>query len=90
MRAIVSVLGHDKPGIIAKVSNALYEVNANILDITQTVLRDEYFAMTMLIDLSALNASFEQLKKMLDGVGQEIGLEVRLMREEIFNSMHRI
>ncbi len=90
MRAIVSVLGHDKPGIIAKVSNTLYEVNANILDITQTVLRDEYFAMTMLIDLSALNASFEQLKKMLEAAGEEIGLEVRLMREEIFNSMHRI
>ncbi len=90
MRAIVSVLGHDKPGIIAKVSNALYGVNANILDITQTVLRDEYFAMTMLIDLSALNASFEQLKETLDAAGEEIGMDIRLMREEIFNSMHRI
>ena len=90
MRAIVSVLGHDRPGIIAKISHALFDANANILDITQTVLRDEVFAMTMLVDLSAMNASFEQLKEQLDAVGAEIGVEVRLMREEIFQSMHRV
>ncbi|MEF9987778.1 MAG: ACT domain-containing protein [Christensenella sp.] len=90
MRAIISVLGHDKPGIIAGISHALFEANGNILDITQTVLRDEVFAMTMLADLSAAKISFEQLKQQLDTVGKEIGIEVRLMREEIFESMHRI
>lgn len=90
MRAIVSVLGQDKPGIIAHISHALYEANANILDITQTVLRDEVFAMTMLIDLSAMKVSFEQLKEQLDAAGVKIGIEVRLMREEIFKSMHRV
>ena len=65
MRAIVSVLGQDKPGIIAHISHALYEANANILDITQTVLRDEVFAMTMLVDLAAMKVSFEQLKEQL-------------------------
>ena len=90
MRAIVSVLGHDRPGIIAKISHELFDANANILDITQTVLRDEVFAMTMLVDLSAMNASCEQLKEQLDAVGAEIGVEVRLMREEIFQSMHRV
>ena len=69
MRAIVSVLGQDKPGIIAHISHALYEANANILDITQTVLRDEVFAMTMLVDLAAMKVSFEQLKEQLGAAG---------------------
>ncbi len=90
MRAVVSVLGQDKPGIIAGISTALYEANANILDITQTVLAGEVFAMTMLVDLSAMSAAFEQLKEQLCAVGEQMGIEVRLMREEIFDSMHRI
>ena len=90
MRAVVSVLGKDKPGIIAGISRALYEANANILDITQTVLAGEVFDMTMLVDLSAMNASFEDLKKQLAAAGEEKGIEGRLMREEIFDSMHRI
>ena len=90
MRAIVSVLGQDKPGIIAHISHALYEANANILDITQTVLRDEVFAMTMLVDLAAMKVSFEQLKEQLGAAGAKIGIEVRPMREEIFKSMHRV
>lgn len=90
MRAIVSVLGHDKPGIIAHVSTALYECNTNILDISQTVLRDEIFAMTMLIDLSKTNTSFGELKTKLEAVSEEIGMEIKLQREEIFKSMHRV
>lgn len=90
MRAVVSVLGKDKPGIIAGISHALYQANANILDITQTVLAGEVFAMTMLIDLSAMNASFEDLKKQLAEAGEKMGIEVRLMREDIFDSMHRV
>ena len=90
MRAIVSVLGQDRPGIIAHISHALYEANANILDITQTVLRDEVFAMTMLVDLSAVSTSFGELKEQLTAAGAKIGVEVCLMREEIFKSMHRV
>lgn len=90
MRAIVSVLGQDKPGIIAHISQTLYAANANILDITQTVLRDEVFAMTMLVDLGSITTSFGELKEQLIAAGEKIGIEVRLMREEIFKSMHRV
>ncbi|MEF9863556.1 MAG: ACT domain-containing protein [Christensenellaceae bacterium] len=90
MRAIVSVLGKDEPGIIAKVSGVLYEVNANILDITQTVLREEFFVMTMLVDLSAINTSFEEIKQKMQHASEQIGMEIKLQREEIFKSMHRV
>ncbi len=90
MRAIVSVLGQDRPGIIARVSTALAESNVNILDISQTVLRDEIFAMTMLIDTAGMTGSFDELKDVLDGVSEEVGMQIRLQREEIFKSMHRV
>jgi ACT domain-containing protein len=90
MRGIVSVLGKDRPGIIAKVSAALYECNVNILDIDQTVLRGELFAMTMLTDLERMNTSFGALKERLESVSAELGMQIRLQREEIFNSMHRV
>ena len=90
MRAIVSVLGQDRPGIIARVATALAENDVNILDISQTVLRDEIFAMTMLIDTAGMKASFGELKTVLDGVSEEVGMQIRLQREEIFKSMHRV
>ena len=90
MRAIVNVLGVDCPGIIAKISTALYECNANILDISQTVMGEDMFVMTMLGDLQGINTSFGDLQKKLESVGQELGMQIRLQREEIFKSMHRI
>lgn len=90
MRAIVSVLGQDKPGIIARVSTALAEHSVNILDINQTVLREEIFAMTMLIDMANIKTSFGELKDVLEKVSEEIGMQIRLQREEIFKSMHRV
>ncbi len=90
MRAVVSVLGSDKPGIIAGISTALAQKNVNILDIDQTVLRNELFVMTMLIDLTNMTATFDELNKRLMDVGEEIGMQIRLQREEIFKSMHRI
>lgn len=90
MRGIVSVLGQDRPGIIAGVSAALYECNVNILDIDQTVMRGELFAMTMLIDMEQMNTSFGELKEKLDAVSGELGMQIRLQREEIFKSMHRV
>lgn len=90
MKGVISVLGSDRPGIIAKVSNALYEFNVNILDIDQTVMREEIFVMTMLVDLDTMNASFGELKERLNGVADELKMQIKLQREEIFKSMYNV
>ncbi len=89
MRGIITVIGKDRVGIIAAVSNILMEANINILDITQTTLQD-IFTMIMLVDLSHPNITFDQLSKKLDDKGQEMGLSIRIQREDIFNAMHKI
>lgn len=89
MRAIVTVTGKDKTGIIAGVSAALSEYGANILDISQTVLQ-EYFAMIMLVDLSGCDVPFGALSDKLSETGQRLCMDIRIMREEIFDAMHRI
>jgi ACT domain-containing protein len=89
MRGIITVIGKDRVGIIAAVSNILMEANINILDITQTTLQD-IFTMIMLVDLSSPNITFDQLSKKLDDKGQEMGLSIRIQREDIFNAMHKI
>ena len=90
MRAIVTVLGLDRPGIIARVSGVLFAANINILDISQTVLRDQFFAMTMLVDLSGSTLSFDGIKQKLDECAAELEMDIRFQREEIFHSMHRV
>ena len=89
MTAILTVIGKDKVGIIASVSAVLSQLNINILDINQTVMK-EYFTMIMLVDISAANAGFDEIKRGLKLLSDEIGLEIRIQRDEIFNSMHRI
>jgi ACT domain-containing protein len=89
MKAIVTVIGSDKVGIIAAVSAKLAEHNVNILDINQTVMR-EYFTMMMLVELEALNVPFTQLSEELSEVGRQIGLSIRVQREDIFKSMHEV
>lgn len=89
MRAIVTVIGKDRIGIIAAVSAVLADAGANILDISQTVL-SEYFTMIMLVDLSKMTGTFQDLKKRLEETGETTGMEIRIQREEIFNAMHRI
>ena len=89
MRAIISVIGNDRKGIIAKVCACLYEREVNVLDITQTLLQ-EYFTMVMLVDLKDCICSFEALQTALAQVGQEMGLSIRIQNEEIFNAMHRV
>ena len=89
MRAIVTVLGKDRIGIIAAVSNMLAGNQVNILDISQTILQD-YFTMIMLVDTSQSAASTEQLQAALKELGLRLGLEMRLQHEDIFNSMHRV
>lgn len=90
MKGVISVLGSDRPGIIAKVSAALYEFNANILDIDQTVMREELFVMTMLIDLETMTASFGELNERLKEVAAELNMQIKLQREEIFKSMYNV
>lgn len=89
MRGIITVIGKDRVGIIAAVSNILADANVNILDITQTTLQD-IFTMMMLVDLTDPNITFDSLAKKLNDKGEEMGLSVRIQREDIFNAMHRI
>ncbi len=89
MKAVVTVVGHDAKGIIAKVSAKCAERGGNIVEISQTVL-NEYFAMIMVVELSALTVQFAALVEELAELGRENGLDIRAMHEDIFNSMHRI
>ena len=89
MKAIISVTGKDSVGIIAKVSAVCATYNANITEITQSVLH-EYFAMTMLCDISDLSVSFSTFSDKMTELGKASNLEIHAMHEDIFNSMHKI
>ena len=89
MRAIVTVLGKDKSGIIAKVSTVLADNNVNIEDISQTIVQGN-FTMLMLCDLANAKLTLQQLKTTLEEVGKEIGVVIHIQNEEIFNAMHKI
>ena len=89
MKAVVTVLGSDKVGIIAKVSTLLAEYNVNILDITQTIMQN-IFTMIMLVDVKDSTVPFLQLVDVLENAGKEIGVEIRAQHEDIFNSMQEI
>lgn len=89
MRAIVTVIGKDRVGIIAGVSTILAENNANILDISQTILQ-EYFTMMMLVDVGGILGTFQNMQRLLDGKGNELCVSIKMQHEDIFNSMHKI
>ncbi len=89
MRAVVTVTGSDRRGIIAKVSNFLFERNVNIEDISQTVL-GEQFAMIMMVDMSESSRDFAALAEELEEKGKEIGMAVRLQHAAIFDAMHNV
>lgn len=88
-KAVVTVLGIDSKGIIARVSTILYENDANILDISQTVLAD-YFNMVLVADISSAACSFEKLSSELTALGEKMGLQIRIQRSEIFEAMHQV
>ena len=88
-RTIITVVGKDTVGIIAKVCNYLAENSINILDISQTIVQ-EYFNMMMIVDMGKMTKSFEEVADELANVGKELGVQVKCQREEIFNMMHRI
>lgn len=89
MRTIITVMGIDQAGIIAKVSDCLYRYGVNILDINQTIMQD-IFTMIMLVDMKGAEGKENDLLKALEKIGAEIGVDIRMQNEEIFNSMHRI
>ncbi len=89
MKAVVTVIGKDTVGIIAKVSAECAKYSVNIIDITQSVLR-EYFAMIMLVDINTMNTSFSDFADRLAEMGRGQSLDIRVMHEDIFNAMHKI
>ena len=89
MRAIVTVIGKDKSGIIAKVSTKLADNNANIEDISQTIVQGN-FTMIMLCDLSNSKLSLKDLASELNELGKEIGVSIHVQHEDIFSAMHTI
>ena len=89
MKAVVTVVGQDTTGIIAKVSGSCAEAGANIVEISQSVLK-EYFAMVMVIDITALNIPFTDFVDVMRKLGEDNFLDIRAMHEDIFNSMHKI
>ena len=89
MKAVVTVVGKDRVGIIATVCTQLASFNINVLDISQTVMQG-YFTMMMVVDVSASDIPVAQLAQQLEEKGREIDLSIRLQREDIFDAMHRV
>lgn len=88
-KAIITVVGKDTVGIIAKVCTYLAENRINILDISQTIVQD-YFNMMMIVDVTSISQSFGDVAEELERVGEAIGVKVKIQREDIFTKMHRI
>ena len=89
MKAIVTVVGKDRIGIIANVCSLLAHYQVNILDISQTVMQG-YFTMMMAVDTAKSEIPFAELAKKLEAKGEEMGMSIRLQREDIFEALHRV
>ncbi len=89
MKAIVTVVGQDRVGIIAGVCTALAEFHVNVLDISQTVMQG-YFTMMMATEVSECNVPLAELATRMEAIGKDMGLSIRVQREDIFQAMHRI
>ena len=89
MKAVVTVVGKDRVGIIANVCQELANYNVNVLDISQTVLQD-YFTMMMVVDVTNANLPLSLICQQMYAKGQEMGLSIRVQREDIFEAMHRV
>ena len=88
-KAIITILGADKVGIIAAVSTYLAEKDINILDISQTTMQD-IFTMITMVDISKSKSSFDELHADFKSMGEKLGVQIQIQRTEIFNSMHKI
>jgi len=89
MRAVLTVIGKDRTGIIYRVSEILAQNEVNIEDISQTIMND-FFTMIMLVDMTNMSVDFNVLKAALEEVGQTIGMSIRIQHEDLFNAMHTI
>ncbi len=89
MKAVITVTGKDSQGIIAKVSTKCFEMGGNIIDISQSVMKD-YFAMIMLVEIEKINCEFSEFADSMKQLGENSGLFIQAVHEDIFNSMHRI
>lgn len=89
MKAILTIIGIDRPGIIYSVTKILYEHKVNILDMSQTIMEDKFVAM-LNIDMSQAEADFDEISKKFDSLSKETNLEIRLQNEKVFDIMHRI
>jgi ACT domain-containing protein len=89
MRAVCTVLGKDKPGIIAAVSGALADRSVNILDISQTIMQG-FFTMITLVDLSEMSVSLDELRRELDALGEDISVKIMLQHEDVYTAMNRV
>lgn len=87
--SFITVIGKDKKGIVAKISNLLYKNNINIEDINQKVM-EGFFVMTMLVDVSGYKHPMQRLSSSLENIGKEMGLKIQLQHENIFKMMHRV
>jgi ACT domain-containing protein len=88
-KVIITVVGKDTVGIIAKVCTYLSESGVNVLDISQTIVSG-YFNMMMIVDLAGASKTFSEISDQLDVLGEQIGVSIKCQREEIFEKMHRI
>ena len=89
MKAIITVVGKDTVGILSEVATLCANYNVNVEDVTQSILQD-MFAMIMLVDISKLNGSFTDFAGDLKKLGEDLGLVIHAMHEDLFNSMHRV
>jgi ACT domain-containing protein len=89
MKAVITVIGKDTVGILAKVTGVCAEEGVNVMDVTQTIMQD-LFAMTMLADVSKLKGDFGAFSDRLKALGVQLNLQIHVMHEDIFNSMHRV
>ncbi len=89
MRAVITVIGKDMVGILARVSTICAENGVNVVEVTQSILQD-LFAMIMMVDISKSTIPFNELSDQLTGLGNDMNLKIHVMHEDIFNSMHRI
>ena len=89
MRAVITVIGKDMVGILARVSTQCAQHHINVLEVTQSILQD-MFAMIMMVDITAMTTDFTKLSDELNSLGETLGLSIHAMHEDIFNAMHRI
>lgn len=89
MKAVITVIGKDMVGILAKVSAVCAEKGINVIEVTQSILQD-MFAMIMIVDISAATVPISELSDEFDTLGEKLGLKIHVMHENVFNSMHRI